>query len=166
MLCSSRGRRRHVSDERRLVVLADPIFRIMDGSHRRGGQRCIGIKRVAAVSGVLFIVWCLLFRYSLSSCAYPYASLSCVYSCIYSCPPPLSILVASSSSCVIFHQSSAPKKLRSLSSPPPSLERFEPPADARRLLPLAELLLLRRPSLLLLWRSLDRARFVLLLPPS
>ena len=40
MLCSSRGRRRHVSDERRLVVLADPIFRIMDGSHRRGGQRC------------------------------------------------------------------------------------------------------------------------------
>jgi hypothetical protein len=53
------------------------------------------------------------------------------------------------------------------------LERFEPPADARRLLPLAELLLLRRPSLLLLRRpsllllrrSLDRARFVLLLPP-
>ena len=62
----------------------------------------------------------------------------------------------------------------SLSAPPPSLERFEPPADARRLLPLAELLvlrrpsllLLRRPSLLLLRRSLDRARFVLLLPPS
>jgi hypothetical protein len=46
------------------------------------------------------------------------------------------------------------------------LERFEPPADARWLLPLAELLLLRRPSLLLLRRSLDRARFVLLLPPS
>jgi hypothetical protein len=54
------------------------------------------------------------------------------------------------------------------------LERFEPPADARWLLPLAELLLLRRPSWRLLrrpavlqrWRSLDRARFVLLLPPS
>jgi hypothetical protein len=62
------------------------------------------------------------------------------------------------------------------------LERFEPPADARWLLPLAELLLLRRPSLLLLRRpsllllrrpsllllrrSLDRACFVLLLPPS
>ena len=137
--------------------------------HIGGGVSGVdAIKRVTAVSGVLFIVWCLLFRYSKII-----VRLSlCVFIVHLLVPSPALYPCCVASSCVIFHQSSAPKKLRSLSSPPPSLERFEPPADARWLVPLAELLLLRRPSLLLLRRpsllllrrSLDRARFVLLLP--